>query len=104
VPETVLRPAATTGTTHRIRVAVCGGILIGYAVSGPPESEEPEGAGVIRAVYLLPSSQGIGAWRLLVEAADRPLPHATRSGPVSAIHVVITVAAPASRRLLTIER
>ncbi|GIE29371.1 N-acetyltransferase [Actinoplanes italicus] len=60
---------AATGTTHRIRVAVSDGTVIGYAVSGPPESEEPEGTGVINAVYLLPSARGIGAGRLLVEDA-----------------------------------
>jgi ribosomal protein S18 acetylase RimI-like enzyme len=60
---------AAAGTTHRLRLAVSDGTVIGYALSGPPEEDEPEGTGVIFAVYLLPAAQGRGVGRLLVEDA-----------------------------------
>jgi ribosomal protein S18 acetylase RimI-like enzyme len=60
---------AATVETLRLRLAVDDGSVIGYALSGPPEQEEPDGTGVIFAVYLLPSAQGLGAGRLLVEDA-----------------------------------
>ncbi|GIH05549.1 N-acetyltransferase [Rhizocola hellebori] len=59
--------AALDGT-HRLRLAVCDGMTVGYALSGPQEAE-PGSVGELDAVYLLPSAQGLGIGRLLVQDA-----------------------------------
>jgi L-amino acid N-acyltransferase YncA len=68
--------AAATDATHRVRVAECDGTTVGYAVSGPAD-DEAAGVGALNAVYLLPSAQGMGVGRLLVEDALAGL---TRAG------------------------
>jgi GNAT superfamily N-acetyltransferase len=59
---------AARDPTHRLRLAVCDGTPSGYAFSGPAE-DGARGIGEIHAVYLLPSAQGLGAGRLLVQDA-----------------------------------
>ncbi|GLZ78032.1 N-acetyltransferase GCN5 [Actinorhabdospora filicis] len=55
----------------RQRVAVAEGEtgVLGFAWSGPPEENEPEGTGVLLALYVHPEAQGRGAGRLLLDDA-----------------------------------
>jgi ribosomal protein S18 acetylase RimI-like enzyme len=59
---------AAVDATHRLRVAEYDGTAVGYAFSGPADGEA-DGVGGLNAVYLLPSAQGLGVGRLLVEDA-----------------------------------
>ena len=59
---------AAVDTTHRLRLAEYDGTTVGYAFSGSA-SGEADGVGELDAIYLLPSAQGLGAGRLLVEDA-----------------------------------
>src|SRR6266545_737539 len=54
--------------THRLQLVQCDGTTVGYAFSGPADGEA-DSVGELDAVYLLPSAQGLGAGRLLVEDA-----------------------------------
>ncbi|GHJ44458.1 N-acetyltransferase [Catellatospora sp. TT07R-123] len=59
---------AAADPARRLRLAESGATAVGYALSGPAESG-PDGTGEIDAVYLLPTAQGQGGGRLLVEDA-----------------------------------
>jgi GNAT superfamily N-acetyltransferase len=59
---------AALDPAHRLQVAVCGGSMVGYAASGPADGV-PGSVGELHAVYLLPSAQGLGIGRRLVEDA-----------------------------------
>jgi ribosomal protein S18 acetylase RimI-like enzyme len=59
---------AAVDATRRLRLAEYAGTTVGYAFSGPADGEA-DGIGELDAVYLLPSAQGRGAGRLLVEEA-----------------------------------
>lgn len=59
---------AALDPTHRLQLAECDGTTVGYALSGPAEGEA-DSIGELDAVYLLPSAQGLGVGRLLVEDA-----------------------------------
>jgi GNAT superfamily N-acetyltransferase len=59
---------AAVDVTRRLRLAEYDGTTVGYAFSGPADGEA-DGVGELDAVYLLPSAQGLGVGRLLVEDA-----------------------------------
>jgi GNAT superfamily N-acetyltransferase len=59
---------AATDPGHRLQVAELDDTMIGYAFSGPAEGQADH-VGELDAVYLLPSAQGLGVGRLLVEDA-----------------------------------
>ncbi len=59
---------AANCATHRLQLVQCDGTTVGYAFSGPADGEA-DSVGELDAVYLLPSAQGLGAGRLLVEDA-----------------------------------
>jgi ribosomal protein S18 acetylase RimI-like enzyme len=59
---------AAVDATHRLRLAEYDGTRVGYAFSGSADGEA-DGVGELDAVYLLPSAQGLGVGRLLVEDA-----------------------------------
>ena len=59
---------AAADPTHRLRLAECDAETVGYAFSGPQELQT-DSVGELHAVYLLPSAQGLGLGRLLVEDA-----------------------------------
>jgi len=59
---------AATDLTHRLRLAECDGTTVGYALSGPADGET-DSVGELDAAYVLPSAQGFGVGRLLVEDA-----------------------------------
>ncbi|MDI1461509.1 GNAT family N-acetyltransferase [Catellatospora sp. KI3] len=59
---------AAADPARRLRLAERDAKVVGYALSGPAESEPP-GVGELDAVYLLPAAHGLGAGRLLVEDA-----------------------------------
>jgi ribosomal protein S18 acetylase RimI-like enzyme len=63
--------AAADGT-RRLQLAECDGEVVGYALSGTCE-QQPDSVGEIDAVYLLPSAQGLGIGRLLVQDALKAL-------------------------------
>jgi ribosomal protein S18 acetylase RimI-like enzyme len=59
---------AAIDPTHRLRLAEREGTTVGYALSGPAEGEA-DSVGELDAAYLMPSAQGLGVGRLLVEDA-----------------------------------
>jgi GNAT superfamily N-acetyltransferase len=59
---------AAVDPTHRLRLAQCDGTTVGYAFSGPADGGADD-VGELHAVYLVPSAQGLGVGRLLVEDA-----------------------------------
>jgi ribosomal protein S18 acetylase RimI-like enzyme len=59
---------AAVDPARRLRLAERDGTPVGYALSGPADGAPPT-VGELDAVYLLPSVQGLGIGRLLVEDA-----------------------------------
>ena len=59
---------AAIDLTHRLQLAECDDTTVGYAFSGPADGQA-DSVGELDAVYLLPSAQGLGVGRLLVEDA-----------------------------------
>lgn len=59
---------AAVDATRRLRLAEYDDTTVGYAFSGSAPGEA-DGVGELDAIYLLPSAQGLGVGRLLVEDA-----------------------------------
>jgi len=61
------------GPSELVFVAQDGADVVGYAFAGPERARDPEYAGEVYAIYVLPAAQGKGHGRALIRECARAL-------------------------------